>query len=310
MELRHLTAFLAVAEELHFGRAARRLHIAQPPLSYQIRQLEKELGVQLFERSTRRVRLTSSGQAFLGPARRVLDELGSATLAARAGGQGLYGRVTIGFAGASSHDALPRLTREIHDRYPGIELILQGQTYANVAIQRVADGTLDVGFVRLPCSARGVRTRIIADECLVCALPDNHRLAPRNAISLGDLADESFVTFPRSSGSSLLDATVQACQTAGFTPSIVQAAPDSYTILALVAAGVGVTLTLSSCQHIRLDGLVYRPLIGPELSMRAALAWRPDNPSAAVQTVLAVAEYALPSPAGCAQQPASPAHRR
>ncbi|MER6085449.1 LysR family transcriptional regulator, partial [Streptomyces sp. NPDC001833] len=290
MELRHLTAFLAVAEELHFGRAAKRLQMAQPPLSQQIRQLEKELGVQLFERNTRSVRLTSAGQSFLEPARTVLEDLDTATRAARAAGRGEYGRVTVGFAGASSHESLPLLTRAVRAAHPGIELVLAGQTYANVALARVAEGSLDLGFVRLPVARPGVVTRVIADEELVCALPSDHRLARHARIPVAALTKDPFVSFPANAGSSLRDATVAACEAAGFTPRVVQEAPDSHTILALVAAGVGVTLTLTSCQHIQQTGLVYRPLAGPPVRLQAAMAWRPDNPSAVLRTVLAVAE--------------------
>ncbi|NYV72886.1 LysR family transcriptional regulator [Streptomyces sp. UH6] len=296
MELRHLTAFLAVAEELHFGRAAKRLQMAQPPLSQQIRQLEKELGVQLFERNTRSVRLTSAGQSFLVPARTVLDDLDSAVRAAKAAGRGEFGRVTVGFAGASSHETLPLLTRAVRAAHPGIELVMAGQTYANVALARVAEGSLDLGFVRLPVNVPGVSTRVIAEETLVCALPSDHRLAQREEIPLAALAEEPFVSFPANAGSSLRDAMVASCETADFLPRVVQEAPDSHTILALVAAGVGVTLTLTSCQHIQQTGLVYRPLAGPPVRLEAALAWRTDNPSAALRSVLAAAEKALPTP--------------
>ncbi|MGV9253108.1 LysR family transcriptional regulator [Streptomyces sp. NPDC003697] len=296
MELRHVTAFLAVAEELHFGRAAKRLQMAQPPLSQQIRQLEKELGVQLFERNTRSVRLTSAGQSFLEPARTVLADLDTATRAARAAGRGEFGRVTVGFAGASSHETLPLLTRAVRAAHPGIELVLAGQTYANVALAQVAEGSLDLGFVRLPVTQPGVATHVIAEEELVCALPSDHQLAQRERIPVAALAEEPFVSFPANTGSSLRDVTVAACERAGFIPRVVQAAPDSHTILALVAAGVGVTLTLTSCQHIQQTGLVYRPLDGPPVRLRAALAWRRDNPSAALHSVLAVAEEALPTP--------------
>lgn len=296
MELRYLTAFVAVAEELHFGRAARRLQMAQPPLSQQIRQLEKELGVQLFERNTRSVRLTSAGQSFLEPVRTVLDDLDLATRAVKAAGRGEYGRVTVGFAGASSHESLPLLTGAVRAAHPGIELVLTGQTYADVALARVAEGTLDLGFVRLPASRPGVRTRVIHDEELICALPSDHRLAQQERIAIGELAEEPFVSFPANAGSSLRDAMVNACEQAGFTPRVTQEAPDSNTILALVAAGVGVTLTLTSVQHIQGTGLVYRPLDGDPIRLHAALAWRADNPSAALRTVLAVAEEALPSP--------------
>ncbi|MFE2501156.1 LysR family transcriptional regulator [Streptomyces rubiginosohelvolus] len=297
MELRHLNAFLAVAEELHFGRAAKRLQMAQPPLSQQIRQLEKELGVQLFHRNTRSVRLTSAGESFLEPVRTVLDDLDTAVRAARSAGIGEYGRVTIGFAGASSHETLPRLTRAVRAAHPGLELVMTGQTYANTALSRVADGSLDLGFVRLPVTRPGVAHRVIDEEELVCALPSDHPLARRATVPLDVLAGEPFVSFPANSGSTVRDAMTEACESAGFTPRIVQEAPDSYTILALVAAGVGVTLTVTSVQHIQQNGLVYRPLAGPTVRLRAALAWRADNGSAALRAVLAVAEEALPTPA-------------
>ncbi|MGN5631522.1 LysR family transcriptional regulator [Streptomyces sp. AC154] len=296
MELRHLSAFVAVAEELHFGRAAKRLQMAQPPLSQQIRQLEKELGVQLFERNTRSVRLTGAGESFLQPVRTVLDGLDVAVRAAKAAGRGEYGRVSIGFAGASSHETLPRLTRAVRAAHPGIELVMRGQTYANVALARVADGSLDLGFVRLPVTQPGVAHRVIDQEELVCALPSDHPLAARDSVSIEALAGEPFVSFPANTGSTVRDAMVGACEAAGFNPRVVQEAPDSYTIMALVAAGVGVTLTVTSVQHIQQNGLVYRPLAGPPIRRQAALAWRAENPSAALRAVLAVAEEALPTP--------------
>lgn len=296
VELRHLFAFVAVAEELHFGRAAKRLQMAQPPLSQQIRQLEKELGVQLFERNTRSVRLTSAGESFLQPVRTVIEDLDTAVRAAKAAGRGEYGRVSIGFAGASSHETLPRLTRAVRAAHPAIELVMTGQTYANVALARVADGSLDLGFVRLPVTQPGVTFRVIDEEELVCALPSDHPLAARESVPLEVLAGEPFVSFPANTGSTVRDAMVGACEAAGFNPRVVQEAPDSYTILALVAAGVGVTLTVTSVQHIQQSGLVYRPLAGPPIRRQAALAWRADNPSAALRAVLAVAEDALPTP--------------
>ncbi|MFJ9688879.1 LysR family transcriptional regulator [Streptomyces bacillaris] len=296
MELRHLNAFLAVAEELHFGRAAKRLQMAQPPLSQQIRQLERELGVQLFHRNTRSVRLTSAGESFLDPVRTVLDDLDTAVRAARSAGKGEYGRVAIGFAGASSHETLPRLTRAVRAAHPGLELVMTGQTYANTALTRVADGSLDLGFVRLPVTRPGVAHRVIDQEELICALPSDHPLARLVAVPLDVLAGEPFVSFPANSGSTVRDAMTEACESAGFTPRVVQEAPDSYTILALVAAGVGVTVTVTSVQHIQQNGLVYRRIAGPPIRLSAALAWRPDNPSAALRAVLAVAEEALPTP--------------
>ncbi|MBB5918223.1 DNA-binding transcriptional LysR family regulator [Nocardia transvalensis] len=296
MEFRHLAGFVAVAEELHFGRAAERLHMAQPPLSQQIRALEKELGVQLFERNTRSVRLTAAGDAFLPHARRVLDEVQLARRAAVAGGQGEIGRVGIGFAGASSHEAIPMLTRAVRAAHPGIEIRLRGQTYAGAALNLVADRELDIGFVRLPVRREGVAVRVIRYERLVAALPADHRLAGEPEIDMADLAEEPFVTFPGTEGSSVRDHLVRTALNAGFTPHIVQEAPDSYTILDLVAAGVGVTVTVSSVQHIRRSGMVYKALRGDVPEIASALAWREDNTSRALAAVLRVAEQVLPTP--------------
>jgi DNA-binding transcriptional LysR family regulator len=288
MELRHLRAFLAVAEELHFGRAAERLHMAQPPLSQQIRQLERHLGVALFDRNTRSVQLTSAGEALVEPAQRVLSDVDTAVRAARAGGRGEFGRVTLGFAGASSKAVLPVLARAVRESYPDIELVMQGQTYANAALARIADGTLDLGFIRLPFIAPGVEYQVVEDEELVVALPEGHRLASRPRLALADLANEPWVTFPADAGSSLQSLLQQVCLSAGFVPNVVQSAPDSYTIIALVAAHVGVTLTLTSVMRSIPDGVVYRPLSDDLPIVESAVAWNSQNPSTAVHSVIRV----------------------
>jgi DNA-binding transcriptional LysR family regulator len=298
MELRHLVAFVAVAEELHFGRAAARLHMAQPPLSQRIRQLERELHVELFERTTRAVRLTEAGQAMLEPTKRVLEDVSIAERAAKSGGRGELGRVSLGFSGAASHQHLPRLTDAVRRQHPGLQMVLSRQDYANNALSAVADGGLDIAFVRLPINREGVSFRVIEEELLVAALPVHHPLAGCEVVSLGDLAEEPFVTFPGIISSSVRDALIHACVESGFSPQIAQEAPDSYTILALVAAGVGVTLTPSSVQHVRSSELVFRPLAGPKRVLLAALAWRTNNHSAALGKVLEIAETVLPTPTG------------
>ena len=290
MDLRHFQAFIAVAEELHFSRAAERLRIAQPPLSQRIRQMERELGVELFVRSTRSVSLTPAGESLLGPARKVVSGADEAREAALAGALGESGRVTIGFAGASSRIALPQLAGAVRARYPNLDLQLRGQTYANAALEQVREGSLDLGFVRLPFLTRGVDYVVIEREELICALPAAHPLAERPTVSLMDLVDEPFVTFPANSGSSLHAIGVQACMQAGFQPRVAQAAPDSYTILALVAAGVGVTLTLTSCKDIQPYGLVYKPISDFTPALYAALAWNTETASPATHSVVSVAK--------------------
>lgn len=296
MELRHLEGFLAIAEELHFGHAADRLHIAQPALSQQIRALEKELGVQLFDRSTRSVSLTSAGHAFLGPVRKVLADVDIARRAAIRGSSEIVGRVSIGFAGASSRNAVPILARAVRAKEPGIELVLQGQTYAGEAVQRVSEGKLDIGFARQPLGVSGLSSHVYERETLLAALPSDHPLAERDEISVADLAGEPFVTFPGTGGSSVRDALVHAAMNAGFSPRIVQEGPDSYTILGLVAAGVGVTMTISSVKHIDTPGLVYKTFKDDLPKLEAVIVWDDRTASAATKAVAKIAQEVLPAP--------------
>ena len=298
MELRHLESFVATAEELHFGRAARRLHLAQPALSQQIKQLEAELGTRLFHRSTRSVSLSDAGAALLEPARGILRDVELLKRSARLGPSEVVGRVTLGFTGASSRGALPELARAVRAEQPGIELMLVGQTYAGTAVADIAAGRLDIGFARLPLADPGLQSIVFAREELVVALPSDHPLAERERIAVADLAGEPFVTFPGVQGSSVREALMRVAVEAGFAPKIVQEAPDSYTILSLVAAGVGVTLTVSSVQHIEPPGLVYRPLEDPPPPLEAALVSRRGDHSAAVRAVWEIAGRILPAAKG------------
>ncbi|MBA8823948.1 DNA-binding transcriptional LysR family regulator [Saccharopolyspora lacisalsi] len=295
MEFRHLEGFVAVAEELHFGRAAARLHMAQPPLSQYIRLLERDLDVKLFERNTRSVRLTAAGDSLLEPARRVLAEAAAARRTVLAANGGEVGRVTVGFAGASSYGALPRLTRAVTSELPGIELVLQGQTYSGEALSRISEGTLDLGFVALPTRG-GISSRVVRVEQLISAVPDTHPLAERSSIDVAELADERFVAFPATRGSAVRDTAMQACLNVGFSPMITQEAPDAYNLLTVVGAGVGVALVVSSAQNIHMEHVAFRPLTGDVPTMSIALAWRSDNPSAALHSVLRLAEDVLPTP--------------
>jgi DNA-binding transcriptional LysR family regulator len=296
MEIRQLKFFIAVAEELHFGRAADVLHMAQPPLSQQIKLLEKELGVKLFLRTTRSVELTSAGEALYRRAKHVLDAMQDAEMAAKAGGSSTYGRVRIGFAGAATRHLLPQLAREVKARYPNIELILRGNLYANAAQEAIARGEIDLGFVRLPFNLPGLSYRAIEEESLVCVLPVGHELASRAKVTISDLADQPFVTFPRDSGSTLRSITNKVCWDQGFTPRVVQEAPDSYTIHAMVAAGQGVSLAFSSTLNINQPGVVYLPISGELPTLQSAIAWDARNDSKALAAVVEVADSIFPRP--------------
>jgi len=297
MELRDFEAFVAVAEELHFGRAAARLHISQPPLSSRIRMLEQDLKLKLFERSTRSVTLTDAGARLLDPARRVLNQVEDALQVARSINSGDQGRVRIGFAGASSQRVLPQMANAVRKAHPGIELELQSQTYVYTALELVRDGSLDLAFARLPIPHVELAWRVVEVEELICALPESHPLADRDSIRLAELRDEDFVSLPDDQGSILQSTMYSLCVTAGFRPRVAQVAPDSSTVLALVAAGAGVTITLSSVKPVQSVGLVYRPIEGISPShMFATLVWRKDDPSAALAKVLESGEAALPTP--------------
>ena len=298
MDLHQLESFLAVAEELHFGRAAERLHIAQPPLSRTIKQLERELGAPLFERTTRSVRLTSAGEALLDPARQVLEGCRVARRAVHSAGRGETGRVRMGFAGPSSHLLVGQLGRLVREWHPGIELSLQSTTYAHEGLRAVLDGTLDLAIVRWTMEPPSISHRIVTVEHYVLVVPNGHRLAGRKMVSLADCRDEQFVTLPADPGSSVRGAFVRAAYDAGYTPDIVQTAPDSWTAMALVAAGVGITFSVDvAVANVIQDGVTVLPLQEGRTPTYSRLAWRAGDHNPALREVLRASEQALPTPA-------------
>ncbi|MFX1760724.1 MULTISPECIES: LysR family transcriptional regulator [Rhodococcus] len=297
MEIQQVKAFLAVAEELHFGRAAQRLHMAQPPLSRTIRRLEKELGAELFERNTRSVRLTESGRALVEPARNILDACRSAEMAVTAAGSGRTGRVRIGFAGSSSHYLVGRWAKLVRRTHPGIEFVLDSSAYASEALNKLAASRLDIGIVRLLFFPPGIASRVVARENLVVALPKEHPLADRESVRLEDLANEAWVMLPAEPGSMLRELLLRLAHDVGFTPRIVQSAPDSLSLIALVSAGVGCSLTVSSvAANVINPEVVFVPLADHPEPLDVRLVWREDDDSAALREVLRLSEEALPTP--------------
>jgi len=279
VELRHLRYFLAVADTLHFGRAAQALGIRQPPLSQQIRALEDDLGVSLFDRSSRRVRLTAAGEAFRADAERALDAAAAARRAAQRAGRGDSGGLVLGFVGSATLTLLPQLLRHFRGLYPDVQLTLRELPTAEQA-HALRDGALDVGLLRPPLTgadAEAVHVEPIAAERLTVALPAGHPLARYRTVTGHQLAGEPFVLFPRHLGPGLYDQIVAYCRQAGFEPRIAQEAGQMQTIVALVAGGLGVSLVPSSVTGLRRADVAYRPVRPVERVAHLAVARRHDD---------------------------------
>lgn len=280
MELRHLRYFVAVAEELHFGRAATRLHMAQPPLSQQIRRLEQEIGVRLLDRSQpRRVRLTEAGRIFLAEARRILEQSHRAVQTAQSVHRGEMGHLSVGFVGSATYRILPSALRIFRDQFPRVDVSLRPLTTAQ-QVQALHDAQIDVGFVRPPVSSGEVRLVTLLRETHVVALPDVHPLAALRRVPVTRLAGERFVLLARPMIPILYDQIIDLCRGAGFCPTVTQEAQQLQTVVCLVAAGVGVAFVPESVRGLRLPGVVYRPLLEAAPSTELALAWRHEDVSA------------------------------
>ena len=262
MELRHLRYFVAVAEELHFGRAAERLHIAQPPLSQQIRQLEGEIGTALMERNSRNVRLTAAGAVFLPRARRMLEEVGQAAEAARRAARGEAGTLSVGFVRSATYEFLPRVIRAFSERYPDIELNLVEMTSAE-QVESVQQRRIHVGLVRPPIDTRDLSRVVVATERLLIALPRQHRFAQRRSLRLIDLASERFILFPRYPRPSWADYIITLCREAGFEPHTGPMTVEVLTGISLVGAGLGVAVVPASVQNLYPEDVVYRQFRPP-----------------------------------------------
>ncbi len=288
MELRHLRYFLAVADELHFGRAAVRLHIAQPPLSQQIRQLERELGFDLFLRTRRRVRLTDAGRVFRDEVRPLFERLGQAAVAAQRVARGESGGLAVGFVASATYALLPRLYRRFRERHPDVALTLSEMSTAE-QVEALRAGRIHLGLARPPVGDETLAAEALADEPLAVALPARHPLAAQRALPLRALAQEPFVLFPRQPRPGWIDVVQDACRSAGFRPAVAQEVLELSTAVTLVAAGIGVTLVPSSAQALRLAGVAYRDLRSPAPVTRLLALYRADEPRPVVQRFLEVA---------------------
>lgn len=276
MELRHLKYFVTVAEELHFGRAAEKLHMAQPPLSQQIKGLEDELGVQLLTRTKRRVELTPAGRLFLDEAHLTLQQSERARRIAVEAQQGIRGRLRIGFVTSASYSILPVVIRRFRRENPEIDLELVEMTPC-LQIGALERGEIDIGILRPPVESIRMTMQTVLAEPLVAALPVDHRKAAQKAIDLKSLAEEAFVLFPRQHGPGIYDVIMKACHEAGFTPQISYAPNEMQTLLAYVAGGLGLSLVPQSLAVFHPGSIVYLPLRGSRVGVELALLGRPDD---------------------------------
>lgn len=281
MELRHLRYFVAVAEELHFTRAAERLNIGQPPLSQQIQALEAELGVVLFERSKRRVALTEAGKRFLVSARQILADTEQAAEEARRAARGEVGELRIGFTASLPFTSLlPGVLQDYRQHHPQVTLTLREMFTAD-QFEALRAERLDVGFVRYTGleAPPGVTLREIHRDPLRLVLNARHPLAEAAALRLAEIRDEGFISYPRDAGTGLTALVRQLCLAAGFEPKVVQEAREATTQIGLVAAGLGVAVLPAPLECVHIDGVRYLPLQDAGAHFSLAVATRQEAPS-------------------------------
>lgn len=295
VDVNQARAFLAVAEELHFGRAALRLHMAQPPLSRLIRALEAQLGVTLFERSPRKVSLTPAGEALIEPARELLMQSERIRPLLQRVQRGEIGRVRLGFSGASVNSIVSAIVRAVRARRPGIGIELYGSQLSSPGMERLRSHALDAIVGRWDVLPRDVASHVVAHEELVIALPDNHRLVSAERITAADLADESWIVLPGGGGATLSTRLHELSIRGRFVPKIVATAPDSATQLLMVDAGNGIALTFSGVrENIPLPTVVYRPLAAELAAVEVRLAWRASDANPALAELVRIVKTMPP----------------
>lgn len=277
MNLRQLQYFVAVAEELHFGRAAHRLHMAQPPLSQQIRSLESDIGVELLRRSTRRVELTDAGKAYLERARQVLADIDDAGHEARLVAAGSVGRLTVGCVGSATYSLLPALARGLSDELPGVSFAFRGEMLVPDQVAALRDGSIDIALLRTPVTDPSLSVHVLRRERLIVALPKDHRLARRARVSIADLRNEHFIVHSGRRGSVMFGTLFALCRSAGFVPDIQHEVDETSTLVTLVAGGLGVAIVPEPVSALQLGGVVYTRVSGPEATTELAVAHRSER---------------------------------
>jgi DNA-binding transcriptional LysR family regulator len=289
VDRRRLECFLALAEELHFHRAAVRCHMTQPALSQQLRALEDQLQVQLVFRNKRRVALTRPGVVFLDEVRKILRDMDLAIALARRTDKGEVGQLRIGVTAPALYIVFPEIVRAFSDRLPDVGVIVQEMTTSQIE-QALRAGTIQLGVVHPPLEDASLACKVIATTAFNIVLSDRNPLAKRRKLSLKDLANEQFIIFPRVIGPQLYDHIISLCQAEGFSPKVILETTPAQSIIAMAAADFGIGFIASEYQRLDRPGVVYRKLDGVTPYLSLGVACQPDDASPAVKTFLAVAE--------------------
>ncbi|NGZ86045.1 LysR family transcriptional regulator [Duganella aceris] len=278
IDLRQFRYFLAVSEELHFGRAALRLHISQPPLSRQIRQLEEQLGVELFVRGKAGVSLTKAGSAFLPEARRTVAQAEKAVATAKAARGAEGGRFAIGYTTVFDRSVIPDVAHLLQEKYPGWRIATKGKHSISL-VREIKNGSIDAAFIGLFTDSQGLTTDVVLEEPLLVALPAGHRLAKKRRIGFDDLRDEPMFWFERRLNPGFYDHCQTIFERIGFKPNVIPEPAEHHIMLGLIAEGQGIALIAASMQSIKRRGVVFRPLKEAGLTMGIAVAYLKSNPS-------------------------------
>ncbi|MDE5052688.1 acetoin biosynthesis transcriptional regulator AlsR [Niallia taxi] len=276
MELRHLQYFKTVAEELHFGRAAAKLNMTQPPLSQQIKQLEEELGFPLFHRSSRAVELTTAGNVFLGQITSVLNQLDRAVDTARHTARGELGKIVVGFVGTATYEILPPAIKEFRAIFPSIEIELR-QLSAPNQLTALLNGDIDVGFSHPPVTNCELISRSLKTSECVFAIPKNHHLADKPAISMSDIKNEPIISLSKEAWPSLYEDFIQLCNKNGFHPNIVQESTEYQMVIGLVTAGIGIAVVPDSAKRLFNLDVLYKKFAQEQLTAEWILSYKREN---------------------------------
>jgi DNA-binding transcriptional LysR family regulator len=288
MEFKQLRVFSAVAEDLHFGKAARHLGVSQSTVSDQVRALETHFGTELLSRTSRSVQLTAAGQALLDGSKRLLDELERVENQVSAVAAGRQGTLRIGAVGPAMNYLVPHLLKELRRQSPDLEITIASLSTA-VQLRQLSQGQIDLGFVRSVQHVRGVRLEKVLEEPLTALLPTTHRHASAEFLEIQDLDGEDFVYWPRISNPDLYDVLIATCYRHGCSPRRITESQDMATQLALIASGLGVSVQPDSFRYAPRRDVVFVPLRGPLPKIALHMAWSPEGDSPAVKAAIAVA---------------------